>query len=174
MRTIARLGVGVGAALAVAVLAASAVPAAAASTPSVAATGVFDKDPGGVCPHQDGYDSYLPIVMSSDLKGCWYTHIDKSWDLGVPSGLYFEAGHELFVGRVHGATGSFKATYILESQYDPNVTTGKEVWGRCQHQIVPGTGRDDLRGITGHLGFTDVVTNGVLLRYKVEGFTRQS
>ncbi len=173
MKTIARLAVGLGLALAVAVPTASAVPVAAAATTAIDATGVYDTDQGGICPHKKDYDSYLPIVMSGDLEGCWYTHTDATWDLGAPTGLYFEAGHELFVGRVHGAMGSFKATYTLESQYDPDVSTGKEVWGACQHQIMPGSGRDELRGISGHLGFADIVADGVLLRFQVEGFTRR-
>jgi hypothetical protein len=175
MKTITRLGVGVGVALALAVPAAPALPAGAASTTTIAATGVFDQDPGGVCPHRNDYDSYLPIVMSGDLEGCWYTHIESSWDLGAPSGLYFEAGREVFVGRVHGgATGSFKANYVLESQWDPDVSTGNEVWGACQHQIVPGSGQAGLRGITGYLRFADIVNDGVLISYRVEGFARRS
>jgi hypothetical protein len=121
-----------------------------------------------------GYESFPPIVMSGDLEGCLYSQADRKWDLGAPSGLYFEVGHELFVGHVHGGpTGSFKAGYIVESQYDPDVSSGNEVWGRCQHQIAPGTGQLGLRGVTGHFSFNDVVSDGALVRYDVKGVVRR-
>jgi hypothetical protein len=169
MKTITRRVLGAAVALA---FAAPPVQAGAASTTTIAATGAFDKDPGGICPHQVGYDSYLPIVMSGNLTGCWYTHVDRSLDFGPPSGLYFEAGRELFVGRVNGgALGSFKASYVLESQWNPDITTGTEVWGGCQHQIVPGSGQAGLRGISGYLAFTDIVTD--VISYQVKGFIRR-
>jgi len=169
MRTITRLGVGVCIALATAV---AAVPVGAASTTTITALGVFDADPGGQCPHKKAYDSYLPIVMTGVLDGCWYTEVDGKLDLGAPTGLYFEVGHELFVGTINGVRGSFKATYVLEAQWAPDITTGQEVWGRCQHQITPGSGRDGLRGLSGRLSFTDIV-NGADISYRVTGLTRQ-
>jgi hypothetical protein len=147
-----------------------AVPAAAASTTTIAARGAFDADQDGICPHKPDYASYLPIVMSGNLDGCWYTHVTRSFDFGAPTGLYFETGRELFVGRVNGALGSFEATYILESQWSPDFATGTEIWGRCQHRITQGSGRAGLRGISGYLTFTDIVTD--VISYRVGGSTR--
>jgi hypothetical protein len=170
MKTITRLGVGVGVAVAVAVPAVPTVPAAAASTTTVAATGVLDPVPGGKCPPKHGYTDFPPIVMSGDLDGCWYSDSDNSWDLGAPSGRYFDVGHELFVGRIRGVgEGSFKATYMFESQYDPDFSSGNEVWGRCQHQITPRSGRGGMHGVTGYFVFTDVISDGHLVGYHVEG-----
>jgi len=169
MRTITRLGIGVCIVLATAV---AAVPVGAASTTTITALGVFDADPGGKCPHKKAYDSYLPIVMTGVLDGCWYTEVDGKLDLGAPTGLYFEVGHELFVGTINGVPGSFKATYVLEAQWEPDISTGQEIWGRCQHQITPGSGRGDLRGLSGHLSFTDIV-NGADISYRVTGLPRQ-
>ena len=99
-------------------------------------------------PH--GFDE-LTFVISGDLEGCWYTNVDRGWDLGPPSGLYFEVGREVFVGTVHdGPEGTFSTTYTFESQWDPSYTTGgTEIWGRCQHLIVSGSGTGGLHGVTG-------------------------
>ena len=46
-----------------------------------------------------------------------------AWDLGPPSGLYFEVGREVFVGTVRGGPeGTFSTTYTFESQWDPDYT----------------------------------------------------
>ncbi len=171
MRTITRLGVGLCVALTTAVAAVPVPPRSIDHDDHGA--GVFDADPGGQLPAQrSAYDSYLPIVMTGVLDGCWYTEVDGKLDLGAPSGLYFEVGHELFVGTINGVRGSFKATYVLEAQWAPDITTGQEVWGRCQHQITPGSGRDGLHGLSGRLSFTDIV-NGADISYRVTGLTRQ-
>jgi len=148
--------------------------ASPASTIRVAGTGVFDTT--NACPAPpsgfDDFTSYPPIVLSGDLTGCWYTHIDRSWDLGPPSGLYFEVGREVFVGHVKdGAEGSFSTVYSFESKWDPDVTSGTEVWGQCQHPIVPGSGTEGLKRISGYLGFVDIVTDG---SYRYSGFVRQA
>ena len=124
----------------------------------------------------DGFDE-LTFVISGDLEGCWYTNVGQGWDLGPPSGLYFEVGQEVFVGTVHdGPGGTFSTTYTFESQWDPGYTTGgDEIWGRCQHLIVSGSGTGGLSGVTGFIGRTDVVTDvvndGSVGRYR--GFVRQ-
>jgi hypothetical protein len=120
----------------------------------------------------------LTFVISGDLKGCWYTNVDRGWDLGPPSGLYFEVGREVFVGTVRGGpAGTFSTTYTFESQWDPSYTAdGIEIWGRCQHRIVSGSGTGGLRSVSGFSGraavVTDVVNDGSIGRYR--GFVRQS
>ena len=172
MITLRRLGIAT--ALAVTTIATPAMPVGAATT-QVSGTAVFDHT-GAICPKKPpaGYDDfadYDPLVMSGDLEGCWYTNIDRAWDLGPPSGLYFEVGREVFVGSVRGGSeGTFSTVYTFESKWDPDVTTGTEVWGRCQHPIVRGTGTAGLSGISGYLGFIDIVTDGT---YTYRGFVRQ-
>ena len=103
MITLRRLGIAT--ALAATVTAAPSIPVNAATTP-VSGTAVYDHT-GATCPEDpppgfEDFNDYDPLVMSGDLEGCWYTNIDRSWDLGPPSGLYFEVGREVFVGRVRG------------------------------------------------------------------------
>lgn len=130
---------------------------AAASTIRVAGTAVVDKS----CPPapKAGYDDFAPLRMSGSLNGCWYTNIDKSWDLGPPTGLYFEVGREIFVGSINGGkTGTFSTVYSFEAKFDPDAATGREISGQCQHPIVPGSGTDGLKRVTGYLAFVDIVT----------------
>jgi hypothetical protein len=56
---------------------------------------------------------------------------------------------------------NFTTTYKFESKWDPDVSTGVEVKGRCEHPIVAGTG--DFAGITGRVDFKDVVANGTFV-----------
>src|SRR4051794_326382 len=93
---------------------------AAASTVRVAGTAVVDTS--FLPAPKMGYDEpFPPLRLSGSLDGCWYTHIDKSWDLGPPTGLYFEVGREIFVGSInHGQPGSFSTVYAFESRWDPD------------------------------------------------------
>jgi hypothetical protein len=172
MLTLRRLGTTM--ALAVTVTAALSTSVGAATTP-VAGTAVYDHT-GTTCsldppPGFEDFNDYDPLVISGDLEGCWYTNVDRSWDLGPPSGLYVEVGREVFVGRVRGGpVGSFSTVYAFESQWDPDAATGTEIWGRCQHPIVRGSGTAGLHDVTGYLGFTDIVTDG---SFSYRGFVRQ-
>ena len=153
MNKLLRLAVPV--ALVAGVLTAGAIPASARAT-QVSGTAEFD--PGGVCPDPVApFDTYPPLVMHGSLEGCWYTGVLTAKDNGTPSGIYLETGRELFVGTVNGVAGSFTTTYKFESKWNPSVTTGVEVKGRCQHPIASGSG--GLAGVTGHLNFRDIVTN---------------
>ena len=57
----------------------------------------------------------------------------------------------------------FTTTYKFESKWDPDVSTGPEVRGRCQHPIVTGSGTGGFAGATGRLDFKDVVEDGTYL-----------
>jgi hypothetical protein len=88
------------------------------------------------------------------------------------SPLTFDVGRELFVGRGNdGPVGTFTTTYTFESQWNPDVTTGHGVSRRCQHPIVRNSGTNGLRGTTGYLGFTDIVTDG---SYRHHGLVHQT
>jgi hypothetical protein len=157
VRIIHRLGlVGVLAAAATA----TSLPASAGTT-QIHGTGTFDLR--STCgPPPAGYEdftSYPPIVLDGDLQGCWYTLVEWSNDLGAPSGVYLETGREVFVGRVAGGpAGTFETRYRFESTWAPDVATGVEVKGRCQHPIVSGDG--GFAGAAGRVDFKDIVADG--------------
>ena len=99
--------------------------------------------------------------MTGSLGGCWYTNIEMTKDNGAPSGVYIESGEEVFVGSLNGGPeGTFGTTYQFESKWDPDVSTGSEVHGRCQHPIVAGSGTGGFEGATGRADFKDEVTTG--------------
>ena len=161
MRNLQRLGI-----LAVLVIGLSVVGSAGASAASsqISGVAVFDTS-GNTCPAPPAgfadFVSYPPLVMSGSLDGCWYTKVEAFKDNGAPSGVYLESGQELFVGSLNGGpVGLFTTTYKFESKWDPDVSTGSEVRGRCQHPIVRGSGTDGFAGATGRLDFKDVVADG--------------
>ena len=140
----------------------------ALSTPASAATnqisGVGLYDTTGECgPPPSGYADFtdFTMVITGDLDGCWYTKIETSKDNGDPSGVYLETGEEVFVGTLNGGPeGTFATTYKFESKWDPDVSTGSEVHGRCQHPIVASSGTGGFAGATGRVDFKDEVTTG--------------
>ena len=142
-------------------VAALSAPASAATT-QIAGVGVFDST--DECrPPPSGYADFTDFTMliTGDLEGCWYTKVLTSSDHGAPSGVYLETGEEVFVGRLNGGPeGTVATTYRFESKWSPDVSTGSEVHGRCQHPIVKGTGSGGFAGATGRVDFKDEVTTG--------------
>jgi hypothetical protein len=159
--------------LAIGSLAAVTAPASAAAT-HVSGVGFYTENET-ICASEPptGYEdfvSYLPLAMSGSLEGCLYTKIVTSRDLGSPSGFYFETGEEVFVGSVDGgAEGTFATTYRFESKWDPDVSTGVEVRGRCQHPLVAGSATGGFEGAKGRLNFKDEVETGL---YFYRGYIR--
>jgi hypothetical protein len=147
-------------AILVGVMVAMAAPASA-SMVQISGVGVFDTG----CPAAPvGYDSLAPIVMSGSLTGCWYTKIESSKDNGAPSGVYLETGREIFIGSLNGGPGGqFGTTYRFEAKYNPDVLTGAEVKGRCQHPIAAGSGTGGFASASGRVDFKDDVATGQLL-----------
>ena len=116
-----------------------------------------------------GYDdfvSYPGLLMSGSLDGCLYTKaITPAKE--TPSGVYLESGKEVFVGSLDGGpVGTFTTTYKFQSKFDPDVSTGVEVFGRCHHPIVEGSGTGGLEGATGRLDFKDIIGNPVTYVYR--------
>jgi hypothetical protein len=108
----------------------------------------------------DGLTSEWTLVLEGDLAGCWYTDtIDTGKE--TPSGVYIETGTETFVGcmSVDGEEkcGSFSTTYRFSSKF---AASGDQIFGRCQHPIVAGSGTGDFAGATGRLDFKDNVETG--------------
>jgi hypothetical protein len=124
---------------------------------AVFADGCPEDPPAGY----EDFDDYPPIVMAGSLVGCWYTKVLTSKDNGTPSGVYIERGEEVFVGSLDGGpVGTFATTYLFTSRWAPDVSTGSEVRGRCQHPIVAGSGTGGFEGATGRLDFKDDVVTG--------------
>ena len=153
-----------------AIVAAATIATTLASSPvgagaeQIDGVGVFDTA-GTTCPDPPaGYEdfvSYPPIILTGSLDGCWYTLVETVKDNGVPSGVYLETGREVFVGSLDGGpVGVFETTYKFESKWEPDVSVGVEVRGRCQHPIVAGTGTGGFAGVTGRLDFKDIVEDG--------------
>lgn len=161
-RNIARLGasalvVGLSGGLCVLPASATQAPQQLDGTAAFDTTGACGAPPPGYA----DFASYPPIVMAGSLQGCWFTKVESVRDNGAPSGIYQETGEEVFVGTLNGGTrGTFATTYRFESQWSPDVSTGSETRGRCQHPIQPGSGTGGFVGAVGRVDFKDVVANG--------------
>ena len=113
----------------------------------------------------EDFTSYPGLVMTGSLEGCWYTKVITSKE--TPSGVYLESGEEVFVGSLDGApVGTFATTYAFESKWDPDVSSGVELRGRCQHPIVKGSGTGAFEGATGRLDFKDIIGDPVTYVYR--------
>jgi hypothetical protein len=140
--------------------------AASAATNQVSGDAYFDEDqcPGPPKVYAD-FTSYPGIAMTGSLDGCWYTKVVTSKE--TPSGVYLETGEEVFVGSLDGGpVGTFATTYRFESKWDPDVSTGVEVRGRCQHPIVRGSGTGGFEGARGRLDFKDIIGDPVTYVYR--------
>jgi hypothetical protein len=135
---------------------------ASATTNQISGVGVYDTT--DECPGPPaGYEAFVDaiLVLTGSLDGCMYTDIVTTKDNGTPSGVYQERGEEVFVGTLNGEPeGSFATTYKFSSKWDPDVSTGHEVHGRCEHPIVAGSGTGGFAGATGRLDFKDDVVTG--------------
>ena len=102
------------------------------------------------------------VRMTGDIEGCLYVFVDE-YDCS-PSGTYREKGREHFVGTYNGETGSFWTGYKFESKYQGcaanGAALGSEIFGRCQHPIVEGSGEGVFEGVTGRLDFQDDIAAG--------------
>jgi hypothetical protein len=107
------------------------------------------------CDDPQGKDAdYVPLVMTGDLEeGCLYTFIETS--VSSPSGTYRETGKEIFVSADGSST--FRTTYRFEGKYEDPAT---EIFGRCQHPIVEGSGTGIYEGVSGILLFKDDIEAG--------------
>ena len=97
--------------------------------------------------------TYVPLVMTGYLEeGCLYTFVETA--VSSPSGTYIETGTELFVAS--DGSGTFETTYRFEAKYGP----AGEIFGRCQHPIVVGSGTGIFEGVTGRLDMKDDIEAG--------------
>jgi|SRR5688572_17260033 hypothetical protein len=102
------------------------------------------------------------LNMTGDLVGCWYIFVDE-YDCS-PSGTYREIGRELFVGTYMGQEGTFWTTYKFEAKYEGCAEDGSyigaEIFGRCQHPIIDGSGTGVFEGVDGRLDMKDDIEAG--------------
>jgi hypothetical protein len=139
-------------------------PAFAEEATQISGVAFFDdpldpacEDPEGVDP--EGVPANYALVMTGDLEGCLYTFVETAES--SPSGTYRETGTELFVDS-EGA-GTFETTYRFEAKYEDVDNLAGEIFGRCQHPIVEGSGTGIFEGVTGRLDFKDDVETGTFL-----------
>src|ERR671910_2407427 len=100
------------------------------------------------------------LLMTGDLDGCLYTFVQTQES--SPSGTYRETGTETFVGRYGNSeeVGTFETTYRFEAKYEDVANLSGEIFGRCQHPIVEGSGTGIFEGVSGILLFKDEVESG--------------
>lgn len=108
----------------------------------------------------ESQDAAYAVRMTGDLEGCLYAFIDD-FECS-PSGTYREEGREYFVGTYNGQSGTFWTTYKFEAKYEDcdGGPLGAEIFGRCQHPIVSGSGTGVFDGVTGQLNFKDDIEAG--------------
>jgi hypothetical protein len=155
---IRRLTVLVAATLLALILAAPAALAGGAT--QISGVGVFDAPPpDAVCNDPEGVGDDYALVMTGDLEGCLYTFVGPA--VSSPSGTYRETGTETFVAS--DGSGTFETTYRFEAKYEDVDNLTGEIFGRCQHPIVEGSGTGIFEGVTGRLDFKDDVETGNFL-----------
>jgi hypothetical protein len=124
----------------------------------------------GECNYESQGAAYA-IRMTGDLQGCLYAFIDE-YECS-PSGTYREEGREYFVGTYNGQSGTFWTTYKFEAKYEGcsegGAPLGAEIFGRCQHPIVAGSGTGVFNGVSGQLNFKDDIEAG---NFPYRGFLR--
>ena len=131
-------------------------PALAGGATQIAGVGFFDDT--GECVDPEGESANFALIMTGDLEGCLYTFVETAES--SPSGTYRETGTELFVGSYSDGSGTFETTYRFEAKYEDVANLSGEIFGRCQHPIVEGSGTGVFEGVSGTLFFKDEVETG--------------
>lgn len=129
------------------------------STGATQISGIGYYATAGECDYESQGAVYA-IKMTGDLEGCLYAFIDD-FECS-PSGTYREEGREYFVGTYNGQSGTFWTTYKFEAKYEDcdGGPLGAEIFGRCQHPIVEGSGTGVFNGVSGQLNFKDDIEAG--------------
>jgi hypothetical protein len=140
--------------------------AANAATNQLSGAGLYDavQCPGPPEGFED-FTSYPGLVMTGSLQGCLYAKVATTKD--TAGGVYLETGEEVFVGSLDGGpAGIFATTYRFESKWDPDVFSGVELRGRCQHPIVEGSGTAGFEGAKGRVDFKYIIGDPVTFVYR--------
>src|SRR5215207_9074391 len=133
-------------------------PELAGGATQISGVGFYDDDVIDVtCDDPEGAGADYALVMTGDLEGgCLYTFIETAES--SPSGTYRETGTELFVAS--DGSGTFETTYRFEAKYEDVTDPATEIFGRCQHPIVKGSGTGDFQGVTGRIDMKDDIEAG--------------
>ncbi|CAA9400154.1 MAG: hypothetical protein AVDCRST_MAG01-01-962 [uncultured Rubrobacteraceae bacterium] len=145
-------------------------PAHAGGATQISGIGVYADE--ATCDDPKGAGADYALILDGDLEGCLYTFVKTA--KSSPSGTYRETGRELFVGSIRGGTrsGTFKLTYRFEAKYEDLDDPATEIFGRCQHPIVRGSGTGVFKGVTGILLFKDVLEAGEAPYFPYRGHLR--
>jgi hypothetical protein len=128
-------------------------PALAEGATQISGVAFFDE--ADLC-DSSSMDADFALIMDEDLQGCLYTFVETQES--SPSGTYRETGTELFVAS--DGVSMFETTYRFEAKYEDVDTLTGEIFGRCQHPIVEGSGTGIFEGVSGQLFFKDDVEAG--------------
>ena len=147
-------------------------PAHAGGATQISGIGVYADELLPSCKDPEGEGADYALILDGDLEGCLYTFVKTA--KSSPSGTYRETGREVFVGSIRGATGSgtFELTYRFEAKYEDLDDPATEIFGRCQHPIVRGSGTGVFEGVTGILLFKDVLEAGEAPYFPYRGHLR--
>ena len=100
-------------------------------------------------------------VLTGDLEGCIYVFVDDY--VCNPGGVGMERGEEIFVGRYRGGEmGTFRTNYLFTAKFGVDCANyAGQLFGRCQHPIIEGSGTGGFAEVRGRLDFKDDVDAGV-------------
>ena len=113
-----------------------------------------------------GQEADFSNKLSGDLTGCLYVFVD-TFECG-PGGTYVETGTETFVGDYLDEegnvvdSGTFWTTYVFIAKFE-SCTDGVlegQISGGCYHPIIPGSGTEGFKGVSGRLVFIDDIEAG--------------
>jgi len=121
-------------------------------------SGVGSYAAGGECEDPEGAGSDFALKMEGDLEGCHYVFVE-TYECS-PSGTYRERGTEIFVGEYNGIYGTFGTTYLFTAKLGDCDDLSTEIWGRCQHPIVAGSGTGLFDDVTGRFDIKDDIEAG--------------
>ena len=131
----------------------SAAPSAALAQGATQISGVGFFDVDDEC-DSGSMGADFALILTGDLEGCLYTFVETA--SSTPSGTYVETGTEIVVSE----DGTFETTYRFEAKYEDPVNLIGEIFGRCQHKIVEGSGTGAFEGGSGRLDFNDDIEAG--------------
>ena len=134
-----------------------AAPAAlAGGATQISGVGIYGDDVTCDDPAGEDADYSVEFLTGALEGGCLYTFVETA--VSSPSGTYRETGTELFVASDGSST--FETTYRFEAKYEDPTDPATEIFGRCQHPIVKGSGTGKYEGVTGILLLKDDIEAG--------------
>ena len=130
-------------------------PALAGGATQISGVGFYADEQ--TCDDPEGVGADYALILTGDLEGCLYAFVETA--KSSPSGTYRETGTEVFVAS--DGSGTFETTYRFEAKYEDVANLAGEIFGRCQHPIVEGSGTGIFEGVSGRLFFKDEVETGL-------------